>query len=287
MTRLRFLMTAALVLITIGLANAQMDVFGNSIPSKKKTVKPIPAHYNQTDGQGRKQGPWEKRYTDGSPLYKATFKDNKPVGELTRYYTGGVISARIVYDQQSLHGKAEFFDAEGNLASKGNYIGTKKDSTWTFYAVKKTINSTEDYVDGLKNGKTTIFFPGGQISEIIHWKDDQKHGPWLKFNENGTKLLVAQHQHGTLHGNYHYFYENGQKEIDATFKTGKEDGDWTFYLPDGKVDYVLKYKMGKLLNPEVLDAKREAMEKEYEKNKDKLKDPEKFINNPDQLLQSR
>ena len=38
---------------------SQTDVFGNPIPTKKKTIRPIPANYNKTDHLGRKQGPWE------------------------------------------------------------------------------------------------------------------------------------------------------------------------------------------------------------------------------------
>ena len=44
------------------------------------------------DAKGLKQGLWEKRYTDGTTLYKATFKNNKPVGEYTRYYPNGKMS---------------------------------------------------------------------------------------------------------------------------------------------------------------------------------------------------
>ena len=41
---------------------------------------------NQADAKGQKQGYWEKRGSDNTLIYQGYFKDNKPVGEMRRYY---------------------------------------------------------------------------------------------------------------------------------------------------------------------------------------------------------
>ncbi|MCG8578687.1 MAG: hypothetical protein MI866_02145, partial [Bacteroidales bacterium] len=104
------------------------------------------------------------------------------------------------------------------------------------------------------------------------------------YFDNGAPLLKATYQDDNLHGKYLYYFKGGQLEIDANYKNNQEDGKWTFYHADGKVNYVLKYNNGQLLNPEVLDERRSKERKDFERNKDSLKDPEKMRNNPDMYM---
>ncbi|MCU4164709.1 toxin-antitoxin system YwqK family antitoxin [Carboxylicivirga caseinilyticus] len=277
----RFL--SALVIIFCALnMNAQVtDVFGNKIPAKKKEVVPVPDNYNQTDAKGLKQGPWEKRYTNGAPLYKAIFKDDKPVGEYIRYYPNGKMSLRIIYDESGLNGKAEMFNEAEELTSSGNFVGKNKDGKWIFYSSKDVIASTEEYKNNKPHGETIIYYPGGQIAESYTSVNGMKHGPWLKFFKSGAPMLKANYVNDKLEGSYLYYYESGQLEIEANYKNNLEDGKWTFFHQDGKVNYELKYSKGTLLNPEVLDAIRAAEQADFEKNKGKIKDPEKMQNNPE------
>ena len=63
--------------LSIGAIQAQqLDVFGNKIPEKQtKLVTSPSSKINQRDAQGRKQGYWEKKYSNGNFAYKVTFKD--------------------------------------------------------------------------------------------------------------------------------------------------------------------------------------------------------------------
>jgi antitoxin component YwqK of YwqJK toxin-antitoxin module len=72
--------------------------------------------------------------------------------------------------------------------------------------------------------------------------------------------------------------------VTGTYSNGLKNGRWIYYLPDGTTDYILDYKKGKLLNPEILDARQRESFDRYELNKTLLRDPQDFINNPDELL---
>lgn len=272
-------------IMCLSVSNAQTtDVFGNRVPSKKKTVAPIPAHYNTTDANGLKQGKWEKRYTSGTPLYTATFKDDKPVGDYIRYYPNGKMSMRIVYDAEGINGEAELFDDKEELASKGKFVGKSKEGTWTYYTAKQVIASTEEFVNNKKHGKAIVYYPDGKIAETYAYNKGLKHGEWNKYFNSGAVLLKAEYINDLLEGKYLYYFENGQLEIDASYKNDKEDGKWTFYSEDGKVNYILKYKDGVLLNPEVIEERKAKEKAEFEKNKHLIKDPEKMQNNPDEYI---
>ena len=41
---------------------------------------------NQVDAQGKKQGFWTKKDAEGKLIYEATFKDDKPIGEMKRFH---------------------------------------------------------------------------------------------------------------------------------------------------------------------------------------------------------
>lgn len=84
---------------------------------------------NQTDNKGKKQGYWEKKYSNGKLQYKGFFRDDKPRGEFTRYYENGIIQAKMIFDDSGLKSHATLFYDNGEKAAEGNYVNTKKDST--------------------------------------------------------------------------------------------------------------------------------------------------------------
>ncbi|PZX12844.1 antitoxin component YwqK of YwqJK toxin-antitoxin module [Breznakibacter xylanolyticus] len=266
-------------------SKAQMgDLFGPPPALRNKSVEPRREGINQTDDKGRKQGAWQKNYTSGKPSYTATFKDDKPVGELIRYYPTGKVSARIVYDVTGDKGKAELFDETGLLIAKGNYIGTLRDSIWLYYVGRNQIGSSENYVMGKREGNSLTYFRNGKASELIFWKNDQKNGVWEQYHEVGGLKLRSQHVNGNIHGKYETFYSDGKPEIVGQYVNGLEHGKWRFYFQSGKLDYELDYDMGRLKNKEVLEKREKELFDEFERNKGKLNDPEQMRNNPEQML---
>lgn len=259
------------------------DMFGAPAPVTK-TVAPKQDNINQTDAQGRKQGPWQKNYTSGKPAYTATFKDNKPVGEMVRYYPSGNVSARIVYDDKGETGRAELFDEKKTLIGKGNYKGTLRDSVWLFYSAKDLLASSENYVNGRRNGKSTTYYRSGKVSEIIIWLNDTKEGNWEQYHETGGIKIKSQHQNGNIHGTYVSYYANGAVEMQGQYFNGMEDGIWQFFFEDGKLNYQLEFDKGKPKNKEMLEAKEKALFEEFERNRGRLTDPEQMRNNPDAVL---
>ncbi len=282
--RVLYFIYIILVVLNINCANAQVtDVFGNSIPSKPNKSKEAPTNRNQKDEQGRKQGYWEKRYNNGKLAYTVTFKDNKPIGIMTRYHFNG--NKRVVIDyNENQFGKAKLFSEEGKLTAKGFYNGTKKDSTWEFFSPEGILYTKEHYKNGLKNGITSHYFKKGNIAEEVEWKDDIKDGIWKKYHENGQVKMTSAHKNGKIEGEYIVFYPNGKLEVQGKFIDGLEDGTWVIFTPAETIAYKIEYKEGRTLNEGDFDEKQKKMFEEFEKNKGKLKDPEEFRHNPDAYI---
>ena len=88
---------------------------------------------NRRDADGLKQGFWEAVDSRGMPVYRGTFKDDKPVGEMKRFFPTGELRLIMNYDNTSNFARVRFFLPNGRLAAQGNYIDNKRDSVWIFY----------------------------------------------------------------------------------------------------------------------------------------------------------
>lgn len=282
---MRFVLFVLSFFFSITCAQAQgTDVFGNSVPSQQSSkVKKAPAHQNQKDEQGRKQGYWVRRYSNGKPAYTVTFKDDKPIGEMTRFYFNGNKRVVVIYDENQ-YGKADLFDEKGKLSAKGFYKETQKDSVWQFYSPEGALYTTEFYIDGKKNGITSHFFKRGNVAEEIEWKEDIKHGVWKKYHENGQLKMTSSYVDGKIEGEYIVFFPDGKLEVQGKFENGLEEGTWVIFNPSGMVAYKIDYKEGKILNEDEFDEKQQKLFDEFEKNKGNIKDPEEFKHDPDQYM---
>ena len=71
---------------------------------------------NKSDQQGRKQGHWIKKYSDGIMIYDGFFKDDHPVGEFKRYYEDHSLKSLLIYSDDGNEGNCDY------LSSKWQYI---------------------------------------------------------------------------------------------------------------------------------------------------------------------
>lgn len=238
---------------------------------------------NQLDSQGRKQGFWEKRLPNGKLIYQGNFKDDKPIGELKRYHTNGVIKAKLFYTEGSETVTAELYDMKGQLMAKGNYIGQEKEGNWKYYKQGQLI-SEETYDHGVKDGVSKTYYPSGELFEETHWKNNQKSGLYKAYFKTGKPYMECQMADGKRDGTCKVYFDNGQLELDGFYKQGLRDGQWKYYKQNGDFSYTLEYDLGSLLNPEVRDSIQQIQLEEIEKNKGNIIDPEKFMEDPFQYM---
>src|SRR5512133_963446 len=109
--------------------------------------------FNQTDANNRKQGYWKKNYPNGKPMYKGFFKDDKPAGEMRRYFESGALKAVMNYDISGENAFTKIFYEDGSPAAEGKYTGSLKDSIWTYYSYySRKISAIESYSKGKREG---------------------------------------------------------------------------------------------------------------------------------------
>ena len=218
---------------------------------------------NQYDSEGRKTGVWDTFYENGKLKSHATFKEGHPVGELLKYYPGGILKTKMFFDQSGRTSYVKIYYETGELAAEGKFIDQLKDSIWNYYSsYDKRKAIAENYLEGKKNGENYKYYPNGKISEYIEWKNDIKDGKWEQYFENGQIRLTGTYTSGMLTGSFISYNSDGSLSVTGSYTDGLMDGKWDYFTEEGEPDITVEYVKGQMLpNPEVEKRAREFSQK--------------------------
>jgi len=241
---------------------------------------------NKTDEKGLRQGVWKKIYPNGNLAYEVFFKDSRPVGIYKRYFKSGKLMALLKYDKQGKHATATLYGQAGDTIAQGFYLFSKKDSVWKYFS-KNQLTLQENYVQGKLNGKSYTYFPDGKVAEESKWKDGKRNGARKKYYETGAIQEAYNFKNDKRNGLYYSYLRNGRVEEKGTYKDDKKEGKWIYYDAEGKILQTSIYKNGKTATPPINQKDESEQLDSLIRNSDKLKDPEKYRNNPEEYFKRR
>lgn len=212
---------------------------------------------NKTDAQGLRQGPWKKLYPNGQIMYEGTFKDDQPVGEMTRYYENGTIRSKQTFTPNSDISLAEHYNTGGNLFSKGAYKGQLREGEWQYFANDIKV-MTEQFKDGKKNGVSKEFTTTGEVIDETNWTDDARTGVRKRFFDDGKIYAEMTYDAtGALTGEAKMYFENGALAARGTYKEGKKDGKFEFLNPDATPDFSFETQAGVITDQQFFPDERQ------------------------------
>lgn len=238
---------------------------------------------NQTDGNGLRQGIWQKQQPNGKLIYQGNFKDGKPVGEWKRFHPGGQIKAIIKYRTDSDSADVQLFDEWGKKVAEGIYLNEKKSGLWVYFSENKKI-ADENYVDDKKHGKSHKYYETGEVWEETDWIIGNQEGSYRVFFKSGEPFFQCKMKNNQRNGLCLTYFENGRVELEANYKNGLHHSEWKYFTDQGEYRYSLFYNEGELLNPNVRDSIANLQLQNMEKGKDSLVDPEKYMQNPSEYM---
>ena len=203
---------------------------------------------NQTDANGKKQGPWKKYDKEGKLKYEGQFKDDKPTGKFTYYYPTGKVKTESVFSNNGTITRTKSYDeVNGKLMAVGKYVNEKKDSVWTYYNVDQVVIATEIYTNGIKTGTWKSYYPDGKLLEVKTYKNGLLDGPWEQYFESGAIRTKATYVKDKLDGVATYYQGEKLKVAEGRFVKGLREGNWNYFKPDGSIEKTEKYKNGELV----------------------------------------
>lgn len=241
------------------------------------------AQVNQTDANGLRQGPWQKKYPNGKLMYEGSFKDGKPIGEWKRFHEGGLLKVIIQYYAGSDSASAQMFDEAGKKVAEGKYFDEKKTGKWTYYKDTKKI-SEENFLNGEKNGKARKYYDTGELWEETDWINGKQEGSYQVFFKSGKPFLQIKMRDNQRNGLCISYFQNGRVELEAYYRFGLRHGNWKYYDESGKLLYTFIYENNIIMNPQVRDSIENLKILNLEKGKESLVDPEKYMEDPAEYM---
>jgi antitoxin component YwqK of YwqJK toxin-antitoxin module len=221
--------------------------------------------FNSFDKNGKKTGFWKTYYENGKLRYSGYFENDKPVGEIRKYYPGGLPQSFMVFERTSSVVYAKLFNVNGKLMAEGKYIGESKDSIWNYYSsLEGHLALRETFSMGKKKGVSSKYYSNGNISEIQEWENDIQHGKWEQYYENSDTRLKCSYLDGERSGDFQSFYPGGKVSIKGKYKNGLMHGDWIYYKENGDKDISVEYLDGKMLPNEEYERRAGEFSKKIE-----------------------
>lgn len=231
---------------------------------------------NQTDSQGRKQGHWIKKYTNGKIMYEGFFRDDHPAGEFKRYYENEVLKSILVFSSDGTEAEAVLYYPNGYKASEGRYSRQQKNGKWRFFSAvtEGLLISEEEYKNDKINGWQIKYYPDSVIAEKQHYSAGIKDGDWIKYHPNGSMHFKTTYENGRLNGKFEAFFENGTTEVLGQYKNNRKEGTWIIYDKNGNIKFKTEYISGMPKNRDI-DLYETHYIDSLENLKVRIEDPEK------------
>jgi antitoxin component YwqK of YwqJK toxin-antitoxin module len=225
-------------------------------------ISQLSAQVNQTDAQGRKQGPWQKNFPGTAVLqYKGTFLNDKPVGKFIYNFESGQKKAELVHGLPGGNSSVLLFFENGQLLSDGFYKGEKKDSLWYNYAATGELISAENYKLDQLHGKCVYYFKEGQYHEqklqmqkVVYYVNGKRDGTFQEYFYNGKTKETGVYKQGERTGLWTEYYNTGQVMTKVHYQRDLLHGWMTFYDKAGSVKSKVMYRDGYALNEKELKA---------------------------------
>ncbi|HNY14291.1 MAG TPA: toxin-antitoxin system YwqK family antitoxin [Bacteroidales bacterium] len=220
-----------IILITVSLAVA--------LSAAAQTTADI----NKTDAQGKKQGPWIRKYPSGSILYEGTFVDDKPVGVFKRYNQNNSLNSVLVYSSDGRKASASFYHPNGFILSRGKYTDQLREGTWKFYSSETNgcLLSEENYSKNVRHGVALKYYPDSTVAEKISYINGIKSGEWTQYHPNGKIYLRTSYVNGLLDGKFETWYDNGKTHYSGMYRYNLRKGKWKIYAADGTLKHEIDF----------------------------------------------
>lgn len=231
-----------------------------------------PDTLNRTDAQGRKQGYWQKRRSNGKLLYEGRFRDNQPVGLMRRYNADGALLVELDYSSTPV--RARFVYPNGSTMAEGFYRQQLRDSLWRYYTESGALRYEERYRMGLRHGHFRQFYSNGKIMESALWEQGRLHGRLMQYFDNGLNRSTMSYTHGEMHGDFKVFYPNGKPRVVGFYSNGLKQNEWTYYNAHGEAIDVVVYDQGVAQGHSDMAEQDEREFQEMLRNAGKIKEPD-------------
>lgn len=156
---------------------------------------------------------WHETSKDSAFFHRRAYKTDKDTWIAKGYYDDGHIHIIIEFNDKKLsemNGRYVYYNKNGNIACKGEYLQNKQNGIWTYYYENGKIKNEVTLLNNIGNGKFVYYSENGNINE---------EGEYLIGKLNGYVTIYDMEGHER----FKMKYENQNfTEVMSWDKDGKE-----------------------------------------------------------------
>ena len=174
--------------------------------------------------EGIKHGMWTIKYPDGKHRAILEYSYDKPCGQWRYFYENNQIESFENFENGILSGEVKFFDKNGNLMIRANYLEGLLNGSFLRYYSPKKIETATNFSYGKINGTIKIFSKEGTLLMEGNYKENIRENTWRIFYKTGDIKTVFSYKNGKKEGEAIIYDKAGLVVQKSLFKDGKEVG---------------------------------------------------------------
>lgn len=163
------------------------------------------AQLNQTDANGRKEGPWiydgamakDPTYAAYAKVEEGDYFHDQKSGLWKRYHPNGHVRSEITYVHGMPMGPYKLYYADGQLEEEGNWQEGKHIRQMRRYYSNGKLKEELVYDDeGTKQGVQRLYHENGKLALEVPMDQGAEHGIQRRFDAEGALLEERQFENG-------------------------------------------------------------------------------------------
>ena len=204
---------------------------------------------NQFNEIGEREGSWSAYHENGIIKYEGNFINGKEVGVFHYYDYDGNLAIKLNYLDTGLTSQAILYYPNGSIKSQGTYLNKKKHNVWLYYNSLGKMMIKENYFRGVIDGEVIYYYDNNLISEKYTYINGLKNGEANIFYSSGLLNVTCNYLNNKLHGQAKFYYNNQSKKLESEGKyiNGLKDSIWIFYNEIGDVIKMENYYNGSIV----------------------------------------
>lgn len=217
-----------------------------------------------------------------SGFYKGIIRDSV----WTYHYGENLLLAEERYTKGVLNGKSKSYFENGTVAEESSWVNGVQHGIWRQYFPDGKVKFETKMAEGKRQGVFYGYFPSGIFEIKGQYKDDLRHGKWQYYNTQGVVVREENYIDGRLETDIQL--ENMKNKLAALKKQSEESKGLSIEEMTRIKQEISKLEADiKTMEDNSKDEIENKELLELEKNKGKILDPEKYINNPLDYFQNR
>ncbi|APR81112.1 Hypothetical protein A7982_06459 [Minicystis rosea] len=149
---------------------------------------------------GKKQGPFVWRHSNGMAQRIGTYVDDQIHGPLVIRYRSGTIAGEGTFRTGKLHGHWVQRHENGNLYYETDYVDDKRMGPWVWAEENGQVTERGAHDNGERTGEWSLWSKDGVLIEQGTYVTGKRHGAWKLRRADGSICAEGEYVAGVMHG---------------------------------------------------------------------------------------